>query len=154
MLLAEPVNRKHFDQSVITSSHGMAATIYTSPFLYNSLLSDLEIDILDVICYQFEQYGGLDWENLASGLAFNMDSPLRDKVRLNQGEIDRADRHCSSMHEKLHVLVNTFVLRCRMFDVNIDLIDHFIEVLSSERIFHTPYRILVETIIHRRMIAQ
>ena len=99
----------------------MAATIYASPFLYNSLLSDLEIDILDVVCYQFEQYGGLDWENLASGLAFNMDSPLRDKVRLNQSEIDRADRHCSSMHEKLHILVNTFVLRCRMFDVNIDV---------------------------------
>ena len=84
----------------------MAVTLYTSPYLYNSLLSDKEISVLDVICYQFEQYGGLDWENLESGLAFNMDNPLRDKVRLDQGEIDRFDRQCSTLHEKLHVLVN------------------------------------------------
>ena len=130
----------------------MAATIYTTPYLYNSLLSDKEINVLDSICYYFEQYGGRDFENLASGLAFNMDNPLRDKVRLNQGQIDRIDRQCQTLHEKLHVLVNIFVLKCKLFGANVDLIDHLIEVLGSERVFYTPYRILIETILHRRMM--
>ena len=115
-------------------------TIYTSPYLCNSLLSDLEIRVIDVILYQFSQYSGRDWENLATGLAFNMQNPMRDKVRLVQGEVDRIDRQCNTLHEKLHVLINTFVLRCKMYGANLDLIDHLIEVLSSERVFHpTPH---------------
>ena len=126
-------------------------TIYTSPYLCNSLLSDLEIRVIEVIIYQFSQYSGRDWEGLATGLAFNMQNPMRDKVRLVQGEVDRIDRQCNTLHEKLHVLINTFVLRCKMYGANLDLIDHLIEVLSSERVFHTPHRILIETILHARL---
>ena len=127
-------------------------TIYTSPYLCNSLLSDLEIRVIDVISYQFRQYSGTDWENLATGLAFNMQTPMRDKVRLIQGEVDRIDRQCDTLHEKLYVLINTFVLRCKMYGANLNLIDHLIEVLGSERVFYTPYRILIETILHERLI--
>ena len=131
----------------------MAMTVYTEPYLYNSLLSDMEISIVDIICYQFDQYGGRDWECLTTGLAYNMPNPMRDKVRLIQGEVDRCDRLCHTLHEKLHILLNTFVLRCRMYGAEIDLIDHLLEVLNSERVFHTPYRILVESIINHRMMG-
>ena len=131
----------------------MAMTVYTAPYLYNSLLSDMEISIVDIICYQFDQYSGRDWENLTTGLAYNMPKPLRDKVRLLQGEVDRCDRLCHTLHEKLHILLNTFVLRCKMYGADIDLIDHLIEVLSSDRVFHTPYRILIESIINHRMMG-
>ena len=127
-------------------------TVYTEPYLFNSLLSDLEIRVVDIICYQFEQYQGRDWEHLATGLGFCVLGQLRDKVRLRQGEVDRIDRQCPSLHEKLHVLLNMFILRCKMFGLDLNLIDHLIEVLGSERVFCTPYQILIETILHERLM--
>ena len=127
-------------------------------YVSNGLLSEFEKRAVDIISYQFTQYQelcignkGKDWRTLAAGLGFNMSNSAEYKVRINETEIDYLDQVGDSLHEKLHLLINRFVLNCRLVGLQIDLVEHLLEILKSGLFFHTPCRILAESIVYEKL---
>lgn len=127
-------------------------------YVSNGLLSEFEKRAVDIISYQFTQYQGLyigdkekDWRTLAAGLGFNTSHCVKYKVRINETEIDYLDQVGDSLHEKLHLLINRFVLNCRLVGLQIDLVEHLLEILKSGLFFHTPCRILAESIVYEKL---
>ena len=129
----------------------MAANDCKLTYVSNSLLSEFEKRAVDIISYQFTQYQGTDWRILAAGLGFNTPDCIKFKVRINQAEIDYLDQVGDTPHEKLHLLINRFVLNCRLVGFEIDLVEHLLEILKSGLFFHTPCRILAESIVYERL---
>ena len=121
------------------------------PYIRNSVLSDLEQKIVNVICYQFAQYEGQDWQILSAALGQNTTGLAADKVRMSELEIYRLDQNCESLHQKLHIAINTFVFKAKISGLEIDLIEHILEVLSSNLPFRTPSRILIESILYEKL---
>ena len=119
-------------------------------YLSNSLLSEHEIRVVDIVSYQFGQYEGKDWRKLAAGLGFNVPDCMKHKVRLTETEIDNFDNDCATIHKKLHLLLNRFVLNCRMVGLEINLVEHLVEILDGGLVFCTPHRILIETILFEK----
>ena len=129
----------------------MAASDCELTYISNSLLSEFEKRTVDIISYQFTQYQGRDWRILAAGLGFNIPHCIKYKVRVNETEIDCLDQVGDTPHEKLHLLINRFVLNCRLVGFEIDLVEHLLEVLNGGLIFHTPCRILTESILYEKL---
>ena len=120
-------------------------------YVSNGLLSEFEKRTVDIISYQFTQYQGRDWRTLAAGLGFNTSHCIKYKVRINETEIDYLDQVGDTPHEKLHLLINRFVLNCRLVGLQIDLVEHLLEILNGGLIFHTPCRILTESILYEKL---
>ena len=129
----------------------MSSVSGTPPYICNSGLSDLEQKIVNVISYQFGQYGGQDWQILTAALGHNTPGLAADKVRLSELEISGLDQNCDSLHQKLHIAINTFVFKTKIFGLDIDLVEHILEVLNSNLPFRTPCRILIESILHEKL---
>ena len=129
----------------------MATSDYELAYVSNSLLSEVEKRIVNIISYQFAQYQGTDWRILAAGLGFNTPHCMRYKVRIVETEIDNLDQVGATLHEKLHLLINRFVLNCRLAGLEIDIIEHLVEVLDGGLNYHTPYRILIESILYEKL---
>ena len=129
----------------------MAASDGKLAYISNSLLSEFEKRAVDIISHQFAQYQGRDWRILAAGLGSNTPHCMKYKVRINEAEIDHLDQIGDTPHEKLHLLINRFVLNCRLVGLEIDLVEHLLEVLNGGLIFHTPCRILTESILYEKL---
>ena len=129
----------------------MAASDCRFSYLSSSLLSEHEKRVVDIISYQFGQYEGKDWRKLAAGLGFNVPDCMKSKVRLTQTEIDIFENVCATTHEKLHLVINRFALNCRMTGLEIDMVEHLVEILRGGLVFCTPHRILIETILFERI---
>ena len=129
----------------------MAASDYELTYISNSLLSEIEKKVVNIISYQFAQYQGKDWRVLAASLGFNTPHCLRSKVRVNETEIDTLDLVGVTLHEKLHLVVNRFVLNCRLAGFEINLVEHLLEVLDDGLNYSTPSRILIESILYERL---
>ena len=129
----------------------MSSRNHPLPYLQNSLLSESEVKVIDIMSYQFGQYEGRDGQTLAAALGLTAPCSIRKKVRLTEAEISKRAADCVTLHEKLHVLVNTFVLTCRMYGFDFDLTEHIVEISNSEITFCTPSRILVEPIIYEKL---
>ena len=140
--------KAHINQLFITK---MAASDYKLAYITNSLLSEFEKRALDIICYQFTQYQGRDWRVLAAGLGFNKPSCMKSKVRISEFEIDTFDQAGATLHEKLHLVINRFVLNCRLVGLEFDLVQHLVEVLDGGLNYHTPYHILIESILYEKL---
>ena len=121
------------------------------PYIRNSVLSGVEVKIVNVISYQFAQYGGQDWQILTTALGQNTTGLDADKVRMSVLDIYRLDQNCESLYQKLHIAINTFVFKTRIYGLEIDLIEHLLEVLSSNLPFRTPSQILIESILHEKL---
>ena len=94
------------------------------PYIRNSVLSDLEQKIVNVICYQFAQYEGQDWQILATALGQNTTGLDAGKVRMAELDIYRLDQNCESLHQKLHIAISTFVFKAKIYGLEIDLVKH------------------------------
>ena len=121
------------------------------PCIRNSILSDLEVKVVNVISYQFAQYGTQDWQFLTAALGQNFTGLDADKVRMSELDIYKVDQNCESLYQKLHTAINTFVFKTRIYGLEIDLIEHLLEVLSSNLPFRTPSQILIESILHEKL---
>ena len=129
----------------------MAGSDYKLTYINNSLLSEVEKAVVNIISYQFAQYQGRDWRILAAGLGFNTPHCIKSKVRVNETEIDILDQLGVTLHEKLHIVINRFVLNCRLAGLEIDLVQHLVEVLDGGLKYHTPYQILIESILYEKL---
>ena len=129
----------------------MAASDCKLTYIDHSLLSELEKRAVDIISYQFTQYQGRDWRILAAALGFNTPHCVRAKVRVNETEINSFDQMGANLHEKLHLVINRFVLNCRLAGLEIDLVQHLVEVLDGGLNYSTPYRILIESILYEKL---
>ena len=121
------------------------------PYIRYSVLSGLEQRVVNVVCYQFAQYEGQDWQTLTAALGQNTTGLAASKVRMSEHEIYSLDQNCESLHQKLHIAINTFVFKARMAGLEIDLIEHVMEILSSNLTFRTPARILIESILYEKL---
>ena len=121
------------------------------PYIRYSVLSGLEQRVVNVVCYQFAQYEGQDWQTLTAALGQNTTDLAASKVRMSEHEIYSLDQNCESLHQKLHIAINTFVFKARMAGLEIDLIEHVMEILSSNLTFRTPARILIESILYEKL---
>ena len=121
------------------------------PYIRYSVLSGLEQRVVNVVCYQFAQYEGQDWQTLTAALGQSTTDLAEGKVRMSEHEIYSLDQNCESLHQKMHIAINTFVFKAKMDGLEIHLIEHVMEVLSSNLPFRTPARILIESILHEKL---
>jgi len=103
-------------------------------------------DIVKKIAKTFDDAGGRDWENLATGLGYKLRNADRDKIRVRQGEVDRIDRQYSSMEEKLSRVFNIFMSRCGENHVFPNLLEHVCDILKSKDVFGFPFNRLAKQI--------
>ena len=99
--------------------------------------------------YQFVPPRQDDWRQFCNALGMTLSEPTRGKVALSQADIDRVEQQGEPMHTKLYFLVSLFKLRCDIFGVKVDLVRHFLDILTCKMVFHSPYQNLAETIIYR-----
>ena len=121
------------------------------PYIRNSILSGVEVKVINVISYQFAQYGTQDWQILTTALGHNFTGLDADKVRMSQLDIYKIDQNCESLCQKLHTAINIFVFKTRIYGMEIDLIEHLLEALCNNLPFRTPTQILKESILHEKL---
>jgi len=96
--------------------------------------NNLDQDIIHKIAKTFDDAGGRDWENLATGLGYKLKNADRDKIRIRQGEVDRIDRNCSTMDQKLRAVFSEFIDRCRKNNVYPNMVEHVCDILKSKEV--------------------
>ena len=121
------------------------------PYIRYSVLSDLEQKMVNVMCYQFAQYEGQDWQILTAALGQNTTGSAADKVRMSQLDIYKIDQNCESLCQKLHTAINIFVFKTRIYGMEINLIEHLLDALCNNLPFRTPTQILKESILHEKL---
>lgn len=103
-------------------------------------------EVVTKIANTFDQAGGRDWENFATGLGYKIKNVDRDAIRIRQGEVDQIDRNRRTTREKLNDVFNLFEERCFQRNVQLRMLEHICDILRSKEIFGIPYNRLAKQI--------
>jgi len=111
------------------------------PFVFNRVPNKIR----DMLAIDLEMCGGKDWEHFAVGLGSGLKE--KDKLRIKQGEVDHIERlKNGDIGQILHTVLTKFEDRCMQRGVNINMMDHLIDILRREEIFGTPLNMLANKI--------
>jgi len=110
-------------------------------------------NIRNILAIDLERCGGRDWEHFLLGLGNGMEN--KNKIRIKQGEVDFIERKMSGdIMQILDIALTKFEDRCIQNGMNIDILDHLIEVLKNEDIFLTPLLMTAEKIKKEKKIIE
>eukprot|EP00092_Neocalanus_flemingeri_P003815 GFUD01004109.1.p1 GENE.GFUD01004109.1~~GFUD01004109.1.p1 ORF type:complete len:247 (+),score=90.30 GFUD01004109.1:1786-2526(+) len=102
-------------------------------------------NIRDMLAIDLERCGGKDWEHFAVGLGHGLKQ--RERIRIRQGEVDHIERlKNGDIRQILDIVLTKFEDRCMQRGVNINMLDHLIDILKKEEIFGTPLNMLANKI--------
>jgi len=105
--------------------------------------------IREELAMDLERCGGKDWEHFALGLGTGLKE--RDKLRIKSGEVNYFESEENGDIQKiLDAVLTKFEDNCIQRGVNIDILEHIIDVLKNVDIFQTPLNMSANKIKRER----
>jgi len=105
--------------------------------------------IREELAMDLERCGGKDWEHFALGLGTGLKE--KDKLRIKSGEVNYIESEENGDVQKiLDAVLTKFEDNCIQRGVNIDILEHIIDVLKNVDIFQTPLNMSANKIKRER----
>jgi len=111
------------------------------PLLFNRVPNSVR----ELLVTELERCGGKDWEHFAVGLGSGLKE--RDKLRIKQGEVDYIERKFNGdIKQILYTVLTKFEDSCIKRRVNVNMLEHLIDIFKKVEIFGTPLNRLANEI--------